>query len=99
MLIFSENDPSVSTAVRYGTWQTMLSQAAIQIQTSKYPRGFLVVVLASEDNEFCNVHNDDYVFTNETGNLKKNITITEWINTEASTTIQAVVVVRDIYYQ
>ena len=44
---------SVSTATRYGLWQTMNETTSMVLKTTHFKEGFLIVVVATESDEFC----------------------------------------------
>ena len=48
---------SVSTATRFGTWQTISEVSTMVLNSAEFPDGFLVVLVASEKDEFCNFKN------------------------------------------
>ena len=44
---------SVSTATRYGLWQTMDETTSMVLKTTHFKDGFLIVVVAAESDELC----------------------------------------------
>ena len=44
---------SVSTATRFGTWQTISNNSTMVLNSTEFPEGFLVVIVASENDKFC----------------------------------------------
>ena len=44
---------SISTATRYGLWQTMDETTSMVLKTTDFTGGFLIVVVATESDEFC----------------------------------------------
>jgi len=88
---------SISSAIRFGTWQTMDESSALQIQADDFPNGYLIVVVAAESDEFCMPSKGSQHWGDRTRNLVKRIRITESVNTHASTTLTAVFVIVSIY--
>jgi len=91
---------SVSTAVRYGIWQTMMNKTSLQIQSSDFPNGYLIVLVAAESDQFCQIKKEE----NKCGERdsasnfpKKYIKITESVNTHSSTTWKATLVIIGVY--
>ena len=76
----------------------MMNKSALQVQSRDFPHGYLVVVVATESDEFCGIKKEE----NQCGrrinhNLKKVLKITEKPNTQSSTTIRAISLVTGIY--
>ena len=90
---------SVSTAVRYGIWQTMMNKTALQIQASDFTKGYLIVVVATETDDFCEIKKEE----NKCGERRnsnlplKMIRITESVNTNSHTTWKANLIIIGVY--
>ena len=69
---------SISTATRFGTWQTISDISTMVLDSSEFPEGFLVVVVASENDKFCHFKKKNCTEENRTkrkGDLTKKMTI------------------------
>ena len=45
---------SISTATRFGIWQTIAENTSMVLRASNFPDGFLIVVAAAESDDVCN---------------------------------------------
>ena len=75
----------------------MMNKTAIQIQSRDFPDGYLIVVVATESDDFCQITKEINKCGDRTKNLEKRIRITESVNTNSETTLKAVFVMIGIY--
>ena len=68
---------SVSTATRFGTWQTISNNSTMVLNSTEFPQGFLVVVVASENDKFCHFKKNcsEENLTKNKEDLRKRMTI------------------------
>ena len=82
---------------RFGIWQTMLNKTALQIQQRDFPNGYIIIIVAAEPDDFCQIANENNKCENRTDYLEKRIKITESVNTFSETTLTALFVIIGIY--
>ena len=75
----------------------MLNKTALQIQQRDFPNGYIIIIVAAESDDFCQIANENNKCENRTDYLEKRIKITESVNTFSETTLTALFVIIGIY--
>ena len=92
---------TISTASRFSTWQTLSSNSTMVLKKKDFPHGFLVVVVASETDDFCHFvtrNCNEENSKDEKNKLRKTLTIRLEPLVGDSNRVIAVVIVLVIYF-